>query len=104
MWKLKRVWDYFVVYGWKAIFKTSLLMLKTFEDALLDMPFEMLLTQITSVPHKFLVIDSDADEVKQEELAQFDKEMNDLQTPTILLERLKREFDDILKANPKRLY
>lgn len=71
-------------------------MIKTFEDALLDMPFEMLLTQITSVPAKFLIIDSDAPEVKIEELAAFDREMSELKTPTILLERLKREFDDIL--------
>ena len=68
MWKLQRVWDYFIIYGWKAIFKTVILMLQTFEDALLDMQFDMLLSQMTSVPHKFLIVDSDQPEVKTQEL------------------------------------
>ena len=29
-WKLQRVWDHFLVYGWKAIFKVALLMMKTY--------------------------------------------------------------------------
>lgn len=46
MWKLERVWDYFIIYGWKAVFKTSLLVLKHNEEAMLDMPFEVLLTKV----------------------------------------------------------
>jgi len=26
-WKLKRIWDHFIIYGWKAVFKTCLLIL-----------------------------------------------------------------------------
>ena len=44
MWKLQRIWDYFIVFGWKAIFKTSILILQEFEESLLDMTFEMMLT------------------------------------------------------------
>jgi aarF domain-containing kinase len=34
IWKLKRIWDYFIVYGWKAIFKVSVLMLRESEENL----------------------------------------------------------------------
>jgi len=43
MWKLKRIWDYFIVYGWKAIYKVSIIMLKENEENLLEMPFEIML-------------------------------------------------------------
>ena len=31
-WKLQRVWDHFLCYGWKGVFKVTLLILKTYED------------------------------------------------------------------------
>lgn len=31
-WKLQRVWDHFLIYGWKSIFKLCILILKTYED------------------------------------------------------------------------
>lgn len=49
---LLRLWDYFIVHGWKAIFKVSLAILREYEEALLDMPFEVLLTQIVNLPGK----------------------------------------------------
>lgn len=41
---LLRLWDYFIVFGWKAIFKASIVLLKENEDMLLAMPFEVMLT------------------------------------------------------------
>jgi hypothetical protein len=41
---MMRLWDYFIVHGWKAIFKVSLVILREFEEPLLQMPFEVLLT------------------------------------------------------------
>ena len=70
MWKLLRVWDYFVIvsdltsltffiqYGWKAIFKTSLMILLEFEESLLDMTFEIMLSQIQHLPHRFLIMEN----------------------------------------------
>jgi|LakMenE18May11ns_1017448.scaffolds.fasta_scaffold9215623_1 hypothetical protein len=33
-------------YGWKAVFKITLMILKENEDAMIQMPFEIMLTQI----------------------------------------------------------
>ena len=52
---LLRLWDYFIIYGWKAIFKVSLAMLSHFEEQMLAMNFEVLLTQIVNIPTKYLV-------------------------------------------------
>jgi len=41
---LMRLWDYFIVLGWKAIFKVSLAILQHFEEQMLAMNFEVLLT------------------------------------------------------------
>jgi hypothetical protein len=41
---LLRVWDHFLLDGWKAIFKTSIALLKDNEEALLGMPFEVMLS------------------------------------------------------------
>lgn len=64
MWKLLRIWDYFLIvsgqflihlqYGWKAIFKASVVILREFEEQLLDMPFEIMLIQIVNLPQKYL--------------------------------------------------
>ena len=102
MWKLQRIWDYFIVFGWKAIFKTSILILQEFEESLLDMTFEMMLTQIQHLPHKFFMMETAIqfeDEDKKQayiatELKNLDKQMQTMTVPTILLERLKKEFDE----------
>lgn len=49
------MWDHFLVYGWKSIFKISILILKHNEESMLDMQFEMLVAQMMSLPYKFLV-------------------------------------------------
>lgn len=49
-------------YGWKAIFKVSILMLKENEEKMLEMPFEVMLSQITNVPIKFVIDESLVDE------------------------------------------
>lgn len=41
-------------YGWKAIFKASVLILREFEEQLLGMPFEVMLIQIVNLPQKYL--------------------------------------------------
>ena len=80
----------FVQYGWKAIFKVTILLLKENEEKMLDMPFEVILTQIVHLPIKFVVEESANVEQSR---SQFDKQMQ-IKIPTILLERLKREFDE----------
>lgn len=41
---LLRIWDNFILFGWKGIFKASICLLKEYEDVLLGMPFEIMLT------------------------------------------------------------
>lgn len=94
---LMRLWDYFIIYGWKAIFKASIVLLKDFEDVLLGMPFEVMLTQIVNLPLKFLIINHKGEE--KEAIEKFDNKMRSVNIPTMLLERLKREFDQNLKIS-----
>jgi hypothetical protein len=89
---LLRIWDHFILFGWKGIFKASICLLKEYEDVLLGMPFEVMLTQIVNLPVKYLITKGGPeDETKI--LEKFDKTMKQLKIPTMLLERLKREFD-----------
>ena len=80
-----RLWDYFILNGWKSVFKASINLLKSNEEMLLGMPFEIMLTQIVNMPTKYLIGGIDVES--------FDKGMKQLKIPTMLLERLKREFD-----------
>jgi|LauGreDrversion4_2_1035121.scaffolds.fasta_scaffold328581_1 hypothetical protein len=68
-------------------------MLQTWEEEMLEMPFERILTQINLYPIKFFCGDSDSAEAK----ARFDKQMSMKQLTSFLLERLKREFEDSIK-------
>jgi hypothetical protein len=52
---LFRLWDHFLVGGWKTIFKAAIAVLKENEEALLRMPFEVMLTQVVNLPSKFLL-------------------------------------------------
>ena len=74
MWKLLRIWDYFIIvsdhqylisnvedlffvqHGWKAIFKTSIQIMTDFEEQLLDMSFEMMLSQMPNLQQKFFIV------------------------------------------------
>mmetsp|Transcript_18683 Transcript_18683/g.31949 ORF Transcript_18683/g.31949 Transcript_18683/m.31949 type:complete len:306 (-) Transcript_18683:36-953(-) len=127
-WMLQRVWDHFLIYGWKAIYKTCILVLKTFEEQLLNMSFEMMLAQLISLPVKFLYNDCTSlrdtllrkreeaeddkdldpeqrrdiireaerefEDQKTQALRKLDGQLKAVKIPKILLERLKKEFDD----------
>ena len=99
---LLRLWDYFIIDGWKAVFKASVVILKENEDALLGMPFEVMLTQIVNLPTKFFIRNTinpnpttnPSDSPTNEQIiAQFDRQMKGIKIPQMLLERLKKEFD-----------
>lgn len=85
--------------GWKSVFKGSLILLKDFEETLLSMPFEVMLTQIVNMPIKFYVHQYEQEEEERESIVKFDKQMKTLKIPTMLLERLKREFDENYKIS-----
>lgn len=67
-------------------------MLQTWEEEMLEMPFERILTQINVYPIKFFCGDSDSAEAR----AKFDRQMS-MKLTSFLLERLKREFEDSIK-------
>ena len=56
-WKIQRVWDHFLVQGWKTLFKVCLLILSTYEVELLQMSFEQLVATLIQLPYRFLVQD-----------------------------------------------
>lgn len=49
MWRVLRIWDYFIIYGWKAIYKTIILILEENEDLLLGLSFEKMLSQLPNL-------------------------------------------------------
>lgn len=59
------------------------------------MPFEVLLTQIVNLPQKFLL--------KEDPLAAetFDKKYHEINMPTMLLDRLKKEFDENFEVSKR---
>lgn len=58
-WKIQRIWDHFIVQGWKTLFKICLLILKTYENELLQMCFEELVATLIHLPYRFLVRESE---------------------------------------------
>lgn len=90
--------------GWKTIFKASILILQQFEEQLLDLSFEMMLSQMPNLQQKFFICPlpnaSTATSVEKaawqrEQCRELDKAFTVTKIPTILLERLKREFDEV---------
>lgn len=61
------------------------------------MPFEVMLTQLPNLPIKFFINESTDEE--QRDIERFDKQMRGLKIPTMLLERLKQEFDNNYKLS-----
>lgn len=74
-------------------------MLKENEDQLLQMPFEVMLTQIVNMPIKFFIQEFGTADQELEAIENFDRRINRLKIPTILLERLKHEFDQNYKIS-----
>jgi len=90
--------------GWKTIFKASILILQKFEEQLLDMSFEMMLSQMPNLQQKFFICPianaqqaSAAEKAawQREQTRALDRAFTVTKIPTILLERLKREFDEV---------
>ena len=89
---LLRLWDHFLAKGWKSIFKASIAILKENEEALLGMPFEVMLTQVVNLPTKFLI-------TPEKDVLKFDAALKQVRVPSMLLERLKKEFDTNFKLS-----
>jgi hypothetical protein len=68
------------------------LILKANEETLLSMPFEHLLQKITHIATQYIINHEHEDN-------SFDLEFKSLKVPSILLERLSREFDESLSAS-----
>ena len=69
-------------------------MLKVWEEEMLEMPFERILTQINIYPIKFFFGEPDSVENR----LKFDKQMS-MKLASFLLDRLKREFEDSIKLH-----
>jgi hypothetical protein len=66
--------------------------LKENEDSLLGMPFEVMLTQVVNLPAKFLIS-------THQDVLKFDVALKQVRVPSMLLERLKKEFDTNFKLS-----
>jgi hypothetical protein len=60
------------------------------------MPFEVLLTHIVNLPQKFLLR-----EEGQLVIDSFDKKYHEVNMPTMLLQRLKKEFDENFEVSKR---
>ncbi len=60
------------------------------------MPFEVLLTQIVNLPQKFLLKEEDPTAADT-----FDRKYHEVKVPAMLLERLKREFDENFEVSKR---
>jgi hypothetical protein len=63
------------------------------EEKLLTMPFEIMLCQIVNLPTKYFIVPFKNEDEEREGIVNFDKQMKGIKIPTMLLERLKKEFD-----------
>lgn len=79
----------------------ALIILKENEENLLSMSFEVMLTQIVNMPFKFLIREFKSIEEEKEGISVLDKQMNSIKIPKMLLERLKREFDENFKISAR---
>ena len=62
---------------------------------MLAMGFEVLLTQIVNLPTKYLIKEYPGGEDEERKAVEtFDREFKGVKIPTMLLERLKKEFDE----------
>lgn len=61
------------------------------------MNFEIMLTQIINIPTKFLIKGYPNEETEREGIAEFDKNVEKINISEMLLERLKKEFDENYK-------
>ena len=63
------------------------------------MPFEVMLTQIVNLPIKYFIQEFKNKEDEMTAIENFDRSISKLKIPTILLERLKQEFDQNYKIS-----
>ncbi len=82
------------------------MILQEFEEQLLDMSFELMLSQMPHLQQKLFICAMDETEAaaatgeqkekwQLEQRRKLDIAMTSTKIPTILLERLKREFDEV---------
>ena len=61
------------------------------------MSFEVLLTQIVNLPTKYFINEEEEEENKID----FDRKMKEIKLPAMLLERLKKEFDENFEVSKR---
>ena len=63
------------------------------------MTFEIMLTQIVNLPMRFMIKEYGSEEEERAGIESFDRQMNRIKIPKMLLERLKKEFDENFKLS-----
>lgn len=58
---LLKLWDYFMIYGYKGVFRAAIFLLKTFETCLYQLSFEQVLAFIPQTP-RFLFVPNEEEE------------------------------------------
>ena len=58
---LLKLWDYFMVHGFKGVFRAAIFLLKTFETCLYQLNFEQVLAFIPQMP-RFIFVPNEDDE------------------------------------------
>ncbi len=65
------------------------------------MSFEVLLTQIVNLPAKFFLREYATEEEERKAVQNFDKDIRGIKLPSMLLERLKKEFDENFEVSKR---
>ena len=72
------------------------------EEHLLAMPFEVLLTQIPNLPVRFYLHDYlNVEDMERAAIVKLDSTLKEIKLPTMLLERLKKEFDQNFEVSKR---
>ena len=64
---LLKLWDYFMVYGYKGVFKAAIFLLNTYENWLYQLNFEQVLAFIPQSPRFLFVSDNEEEEGQSKE-------------------------------------
>ena len=86
---MARVWDHFLVNGWKTVFKATLLVLKTYEEEILGQSFEEILAGLPNLFYRFFVDDCEKLAKMYPDLEDGEEEQNE----DFSIRKVGNEFD-----------
>ena len=85
-----KIWDSFILQGWKAVFKAGLFVVGELKEKLLEMKFDQIMALFGDVPRGKLLHDPEC-------AAEFGRKYWQLKVTNGMLQKLSQEYQDIYK-------